>query len=76
MAIEITPALTARLESLASELHRPVEEIAVEAIDGYLRRIEVLTAEVREGEQSAATHGWLTTDEVFDRLHSRLRKIA
>jgi len=33
-------------------------------------------ADLREGEESAEREGWLTNEEVFERLSRRLRKTA
>ena len=76
MTLHLTPAVEQRLEHLAAEVHRTPDELAEEAIDGYLKHIEVLTAEVREGHDSAERDGWLTHEEVFHRLRNRLQKSA
>jgi hypothetical protein len=38
--------------------------------------MEGLMADLREGEESAERDGWLTQEEVFERLNHRLRKTA
>ena len=52
------------------------DELGQQAIDRYLDHIETLTADIREGEESAEREGWLTHDEVFENLHKRLLKTA
>jgi predicted transcriptional regulator len=76
MTLHLTPALEQRLEHLAAQSNSTPDELAQEAISGYLAHIEALNAEVREGEESAEKDGWLTHEEVFERLHKRLHKTA
>lgn len=74
MNVRLTTAQEQRLEQLAAEAHRSAEEIAQGALESYLRHVEALSAAVREGEESAEREGWLTHDEVFERLNQRLLK--
>jgi predicted transcriptional regulator len=76
MTVQLTTAQEQRLESIAAASNRTTDELAQEALDAYLQHIELLTAAVREGEDSAEREGWLTNDEVFGRLHERIRKTA
>jgi predicted transcriptional regulator len=76
MAIQLTSDLEHRLEHLAAESQRPVDELAQEILEDYLTYVEVLTEEVREGDESAEREGWLTTEEVFERINKRLHTAA
>ena len=76
MDVHLTPAQEQRLEQLAVQSNRTPDELAREALDGYLTHIESLAAAVREGEESAERDGWLTHEEVFERLNKRLQKTA
>lgn len=76
MDVHLTSAQEQRLQHLAAETHRTPDELAQEALDGYLKHIEALTAAVREGEESAERDGWLPHEEVFKRLKKRLLKTA
>ena len=76
MVIHLTPALEQRLEHLAAEVHRTPDELAQEALDSYLAHVEALSAEIREGEESADREGWLSNEEVFARIKQRLLKTA
>ncbi|CAN5772832.1 hypothetical protein BH10ACI4_BH10ACI4_22900 [soil metagenome] len=61
---------------LAAQTDRTPDQIAQQAVDGYLQHIEILTAEAREGEESADKDGWLTHEEVFARINQRLHKTS
>jgi predicted transcriptional regulator len=76
MNIPLTSAQELRLGRLAAETDRSAEEIAREVLESYLRHVDALAAAVREGEESAERAGWLTHDEVFERLNQRLLKTA
>jgi predicted transcriptional regulator len=76
MTIDLTPAEESRLLEIASEAQRTPEDIAQAAVSGWLRHVAELAAAVREGEESAEREGWLTHDEVFERLNLRLTKAA
>jgi predicted transcriptional regulator len=76
MTVHLTDAQEKQLDHLAALTQRSKDEIAQEALDSYLRHIEALTAEVREGEESAQAEGWLSHDDVFDRLKKHLPKTA
>jgi predicted transcriptional regulator len=76
MDVHLTPAQEQKLQHLAAEMHRTPDELAQEALDGYLKHVEALTADVRVGEESAERDGWLTHEEVFARLNKRLLKTA
>jgi predicted transcriptional regulator len=76
MTLHLTPAQEQRLQQLAAESHRTPDELAQEAVDSYLNHLETLAAEVQEGEASAERDGWLTHEEVFERLHKRIQKAA
>jgi predicted transcriptional regulator len=76
MTIPVSTELEERLERLAIETQRTAAELAQQAVEGYLGHVESLTAAVREGEESAERHGWLTHEEVFERLNKRLLKLA
>jgi hypothetical protein len=66
MMIDLTPEEEQRLGQLAAQ----------DFFKGYLRHLDELAEAVREGEESAERDGWLTHDEVFERLHRRLTKAA
>jgi predicted transcriptional regulator len=76
MNIHLTTAQELRLGKLAAQTHRSAEEIAQDALESYLRHVDALSAAVLEGEESAERAGWLTHDEVFERLNQRLLKSA
>jgi len=76
MTIDLTPEEEQRLGQLAAESHRTPEVVAKELFQRYLRHVGELAAAVREGEESAEREGWLTHDEVFERLNRRLNKAA
>jgi predicted transcriptional regulator len=76
MNVHLTAAQEQRLGQLAADTHRNAEEIAQEALASYLRHVDALATAVREGEESAECKGWLTHDEVFERLNQRLLKTA
>jgi predicted transcriptional regulator len=76
MTIDLTPAEESRLLEIASEAQRTPEEIAQEAVSGWLRHVSELAADIHEAEQSAEREGWLTHDEVFERLNVHLTKAA
>lgn len=76
MSIHLTPALERQLDQIAAETNRTTSDLVQEALDDYVKHVASLTAEVREGEESAERDGWLTHDEVFERLNKRVLKTA
>ena len=76
MSIQLTPTLEQQLDQIAAETNRTTNDLVQETMDGYVKHIESLAAEVREGEESAEREGWLTHEEVFERLNKRLLKTA
>jgi len=76
MSIHLTPALEQQLDQIAAETNRTTSDLVQEALDDYVKHVACLTAEVREGEESAERDGWLTHDEVFERLNRRVLKSA
>jgi len=76
MEIQLTPDLVALLNQMAAETNRTPSDLVEEAMNGYVKHITSLAAELREGEESAVRDGWLTHDEVFERLNQRLLKTA
>ena len=76
MTLELPPALEQRLEHLATQGGRTPAELAQEAIDLYLQHVELLTTEVREAEEKADREGWLTSEEVLQRIQTRFQKTA
>jgi predicted transcriptional regulator len=76
MAVQLKPGQEERLQHLASQSGLTPDELAVKVLDGYLKYIENLAAQVREGEDSAEHDGWLIHEEVFERLNKRLLKPA
>jgi predicted transcriptional regulator len=76
MTVHLTAAQEQRLEHLAAQSERSSDELAQEAIDKFLEYKEGLIAAVREGEESAEREGWLSHEEVFERLDKRLHKTA
>ena len=76
MAIQFTPDQEQRLNQLAATSNRTADELAQEAISGYLNHVESLITAVREGEESAERDGWIPHEEVFERLNKRLLKSA
>jgi predicted transcriptional regulator len=73
MSIHLTVAQEQRLEHLAAQTERSSDELAQEAIDRYLDYREALIAAVREGEESAEQEGWLSHEEVVERVNKRLK---
>jgi len=76
MTVHLTPELEQRLQRRLPPLSSRAEDVAQEAVHSYLNHIEELAAAVREGEESAEREGWLTHEEVFERLNERLLKTA
>ncbi|HVG27329.1 MAG TPA: hypothetical protein VM865_06970 [Acidobacteriaceae bacterium] len=76
MELRLTRTQEQQLRQLAADSRRTPEELACEAIKGYLDHVEELTAEVREAEEAAERQGWLTNEEVFDQLKTHLLKTA
>jgi len=76
MIVHLSPDLEKRLAQLASDAGVTSDELGQQVMDRYLDHIEALTADIREGEESAEREGWLTHDEVFESLHKRLLKTA
>ncbi len=76
MSIQLTSGLEHQLEQIAAETNRTTSDLVQEAMDGYVKHIASLTATIREGEESAERDGWLTHEEVFERLNKRLLKTA
>jgi predicted transcriptional regulator len=76
MAVQLKPGQEERLQQVAAERGMMVEEVLAEVLEDYLNHIRELMAELREGEESAEREGWLTNEEVFERLNRRLAKTA
>jgi len=76
MNIHLNPALEQQLDQIAAETNRTISELVQETLDEYVKYVASLTAEVREGEESAERDGWLTHGEVFERLNKRLLTTA
>jgi predicted transcriptional regulator len=76
VAVQLKPEQEERLQQLAAERGVTLEQVLSEVLDGYLNHMEGLMADLREGEESAERDGWLTQEEVFERLNHRLRKTA
>jgi predicted transcriptional regulator len=73
MSIHLTVAQEQRLEHLAAQTERSSDELAQEAIDRFLDYREALIAAVCEGEESAEREGWLSHEEVVERINKRLK---
>jgi predicted transcriptional regulator len=76
MPLHLTPELEHRLAQLAARSGRSPDEIAQQALEQYATHLETLIAEILESEEFAEREGWLTHEEVFERLHKRLMKPA
>jgi len=76
MSIQLTPDLEQRLNQMATALNRTANDLVEEAMNGYVNHITSLAAQVREGEESAERVGWLTHNDVFERLNQRSIKTA
>jgi predicted transcriptional regulator len=76
MAMQLKPGQEERLRKIAGERGVPVEQVVAEVIGGFLDHVDGLMADLREGDESAEREGWLTQEEVFERLHHRLAKTA
>jgi predicted transcriptional regulator len=76
MAMQLKPGQEEQLQRIAAERGVTAEQVLAEVLDGYLRYVEGLMADLREGEESAERDGWLTHEEVFERLNHRLAKSA
>jgi predicted transcriptional regulator len=72
MAVQLKPEQEQRLREAALRLDVTPEEM----MDRFFDRLDGLAAELREGEESAEREGWLTDEEVFERLNRRLVKTA
>lgn len=72
MAVQLKPEQEQRLREAALRLDVTPEEM----MDRFFDRLDGLAAELREGEESAEREGWLTNEEVFERLNRRLVKTA
>jgi predicted transcriptional regulator len=76
MPLHLTAEHEQRLKQLAAQTGRTSDELAQEALDGYLKHVEPLMADIREAEESAEREGWPTNEEVFESLNERLMKPA
>ena len=76
MAVQITPAIEQQLQHLAASQERSLDEVANEAILGYLESQASLAADIREAEEVAERDGWIEHDEVVRRINERLAKFA
>ena len=76
MTIVLDPVAEQRLQELAAEAGCEPSELAQEALSAYIAHMKSLAAELRDGEESTEREGWLTHDEVFERLNHRLQKTA
>jgi predicted transcriptional regulator len=76
MAVQLKPGQEEQLQKIAAERGMTVEQVLGEVLEDYLRYVEGLMADLREGEESAERDGWLTHEEVFERLNRRLAKSA
>jgi predicted transcriptional regulator len=72
MAVQLKPEQEQRLREAALRLGVTPEEM----MDRFFDHLDGLAAELREGEESAEREGWLTNEEVFERLNRRLVKTA
>jgi predicted transcriptional regulator len=76
MAVQLKSGQEEQLQRIAAERGITIEQVLTEVLEDYLRYIERLMADLREGEESAERDGWLTHEEVFERLNHRLAKSA
>ena len=76
MTVHLTPELEQLFQQRAAATQQSAEDVAQEAVHSYLNHVEELAAAVRKGEESAEREGWLTHEEVFERLNERLLKTA
>ena len=76
MAVQLKHRQEEQLQRIAAEKGITAEQVLAEILEGYLRYVEGLMADLREGEESAERDGWLTHEEVFERLNQRLAKSA
>jgi hypothetical protein len=72
MTIHFTPEQERQFEQLAADSGRTVDEVVQHFLRWWFGPTEELAAAVREGEESAEREGWLTNDQVFERLNRRL----
>jgi hypothetical protein len=72
MAVQLKPEQEQRLREAALRLGVTPEEM----MDRFFDHLDGLAVELREGEESAEREGWLTNEEVFERLNRRLVKTA
>lgn len=76
MAVNLKPGQEEQLRQIAAERGITVEQVLEEVLDRYINHFQGLMADLREGEESAEREGWLTNEEVFERLQHRLAKTA
>lgn len=73
MALQLTPDLEQRLEHLAAESHCSPDELAQEALDRFVSYREDLLATLQQARESADRDGWLTSEEVLERIAKRFK---
>ena len=65
MTLELTPALERSLEQIAGTSHRSAQELAVEAIEGYVAHQRSLIAAIEEGQAAAGRGDMVDHDDVM-----------
>ena len=73
MTLQVPPELEAKLNRLAAETGRPVDQVALELLVGSVDHDEWFRREVEKGRQSAREGRLLDHDEVASRVEQRYR---
>ena len=76
MTLTLPPALEKKFQQCAEQDGVTPSTLAERVLNRYLDGIERETAELSAAEEEADREGWLTTEQVMDRIHSMLRKTA
>jgi predicted transcriptional regulator len=76
MTVELTTEHESQLKEIAENRQQTVHQVAQEAVADFLAYRTEMEAFVGEGEESAEREGWLTHDEVFDRVVSSYTRAA
>ena len=71
MLLELTPELVQRLRQLSEEMQSSPDELAQKALKDFVSEQEERLASLRTAEEEADRIGWLTSEQVLDRISKR-----